>query len=254
MAKKTRTKSTPKLSGPLTVQLAVLDEAAEKVIKNLPTRVEHPGGVLSSYETAKKAVAACATVDECLSIADKSVALYAYGQQIRDRTMVSNAIRIRMRAIEKAGDLIEEEPPAKNQYDAAKKSAGGRGSTSTSRRAVAEAAGMSKDQQVQAVRVHRGKVKDPEKFESMVESDPPAKIKELEKLGTKLSKMPPKALKAAASFVGAIRRLDECITEYEPQDVAGGIQPKQIQDVTDRMDRIRAWLTKFERQLKEISK
>lgn len=89
-----------------------------------------------SYEQAKSALANCERLDECQDWADKAAALASYAKQANDDQLEKMAIRIRARAVRRAGELLK-------QFDAR----GGDQSKSVSadtfgQREAAEQAGM----------------------------------------------------------------------------------------------------------------
>lgn len=129
-----------------------------------------------TYEAARAALAECSEVDECKDWADKAAALASYAKQADDDQLERMAQRIRARAIRRAGELLK-------QVDA-------RGGDRTKSEAVrtfaqsdaARDAGMSKHQQVQAVRVANVPADD---FERQVESDKPPTLTQLASQGIK---------------------------------------------------------------------
>jgi hypothetical protein len=87
--------------------------------------------------------------------------------------LVGVAMRIKGRAIRRRGELLKEIEAAKNQHDARSRAGGG---APTGRLDAAAAAGLSKDQTVQALRV--ASVPAPV-FEVMVARPKPATVTEL---------------------------------------------------------------------------
>ena len=117
-------------------------------------------------------------IDECKDWADKAEALASYAKQADDDTLRKHADRIQARAIRRCGELLK-------QFDGR----GGDQSESTAadtfaptQREAAEQAGMSKRQQVTAVRV--ANVPD-NTFERAVESDAPPTVTKLADMGRK---------------------------------------------------------------------
>jgi hypothetical protein len=130
-----------------------------------------------SYEQAKNALANCERLDECQDWADKAAALASYAKQANDDQLEKMAIRIRARAVRRAGELLK-------QFDARgdhRKTDGGDGS-SISQRDAAQGAGMSERQQLQAVRVANVPEQD---FTEQVESPKPPTISQLAQQGIK---------------------------------------------------------------------
>ena len=102
-----------------------------------------------AYEAAKLALANCASIDECQDWADKAEALASYAKQADDDTLRRQADRIQARAIRRCGELLK-------QFDAQGKRTdilSDGSDTKLSQRQAAEDAGLSKRQQVTAVRV-----------------------------------------------------------------------------------------------------
>lgn len=59
-----------------------------------------------NYEAAKKALAECASIDECKEWKDRAAAIESYALQKRDRSMEHMAARIRLRAEKRMGEEI----------------------------------------------------------------------------------------------------------------------------------------------------
>jgi hypothetical protein len=138
----------------------------------------------ASYEQAKQALAECERLDECKTWADKMAALASYGRQAHDDSLVKHAMRIQVRAIQRAGELLREFDARQGQNLPVPKSGGDPtfSPAPISRREAAEAAGMSKDQQVQAVRV--ANIPKPD-FERLIEGDNPPTVTALAEMGKK---------------------------------------------------------------------
>lgn len=164
-----------------------------------------------SYSNARQALEQCQKVDECKSWADKAAALASYAKQADDDSLHKMATRIKARAIRRAGELLKE-------LDARGDHRKSGDAPISSRSAAGERAGMSKDQQVQAVRV--ANVPD-EAFEAQVESEEPPTVTKLAEQGTKRRTKPsdvglpddylkgadPEEYKAANYFRGRLREL-----------------------------------------------
>ena len=142
-----------------------------------------------TYTAAKQALAQCDKIDECKDWADKADAMRSYARVSDDKILFNLATRIRARAIRRCGELLAE-------YDGrgGDRSKSGGAPTSASKRNVAAAAGMSKDQQNTASRVAKVPRKD---FDRQVESDNPPTPTKLAEQG--ISTMTRKA-KAADDF------------------------------------------------------
>lgn len=94
-------------------------------------------------------MANCVSLDECKDWADKAEALASYAKQADDDTLRRQADRIQARAIRRCGELLKQfdgrPANAEKQSDGA--------DTLISQRQAADEAGLSKHQQVTAVRV-----------------------------------------------------------------------------------------------------
>jgi hypothetical protein len=132
------------------------------------------GKLPSTYMAAKQALAQCASVDECKGWADKADALKSYYKQAKDTDLANLATRIKARATQRMGELLKEFDARGDHLKS--------GEAPTSQREAARAAGLSKDQQVRAVRV--ANIPRAE-FEAAVERDSPPSITELAEIGTK---------------------------------------------------------------------
>ncbi len=131
-----------------------------------------------AYEAAQAALAECQQVDECKEWADKAAALASYAKQAQDDVLERMAQRIRARAIRRAGELLAQIEPAKNQYDASAKVGPG----PSTRTEAARDVGFSDRQQKTALRIASVPA---EAFERQVEAPKPATLTELASQGIK---------------------------------------------------------------------
>ena len=139
-----------------------------------------------NYDAARKAIQACAKVDECKDWADKAAALASYAKQADDDQLLKQCMRIKARATYRCGELLEEIEAGKGGRP--KTNAGADISlgpdvgadTRLTRKRAAEDAGMSPRQAVTAIRVAHVP---PDSFERQVESDTPPTITELASQG-----------------------------------------------------------------------
>jgi hypothetical protein len=125
----------------------------------------------ASYLAARMALSTCERIDACKAWSDKAAAIASYAAQAKDEELLATAQRIRARAVRRLGELLEQIPP----------NGGGRHcETRPSRKAAAEAAGLSRVQRNQAAALaHIPAVK----FESLVERPKPPKVYQLAELG-----------------------------------------------------------------------
>lgn len=161
----------------------------------------------ASYEAAKQALATCEQIDECVSWADKAAALASYAKMANDDELEKRSMRIRARAIRRAGELLKQIEPGQGARD------GKRGDGTDSpltRTEAAKAAGMSERQQVTAVRVANVPA---QSFEAQIESEKPPTVTKLAEQGKKPAPKPepvvdlkgrdPKEFNRALHFIGA---------------------------------------------------
>jgi hypothetical protein len=130
-----------------------------------------------TYEAATHALAECSRIDECQDWADKAEALASYARQARNNELREMADRIQARAVRREGELLKTFQigpkggrPEKN----------GVGTRTVSQRRAAEEAGLSKHQELTAVRVANVPK---EEFEAAVESEHPPTVSALANRG-----------------------------------------------------------------------
>jgi hypothetical protein len=171
-----------------------------------------------TYERAKTALAECSSIDECKDWSDKAAACASYARMSDDDTLRKYAERIQARAIRRCGELLRQIEPGQGARDG-KRSEGDY--TPLNRTAMAEQAGMSKHQQIQATRV--AAVPEQE-FTKMVESDTPPTITKLAEMGTKkqlidLKGRDPSHFNKAMHFVGGIESYARECKAYDVQGI-----------------------------------
>ncbi|RWD23055.1 hypothetical protein [Mesorhizobium sp.] len=167
-----------------------------------------------SYASAKTALANCAQLDECQDWADKAAALASYAKQANDSGLMKMAVRIRDRAIRRAGELlkqIESQQGARNDL-----ATSGSRPPEVTRTEAARDAGMSPHQTKQAIRVANVPA---EEFEQQVESSNPPTVTALAEQGKRPAKpvldlqgRSPEEFNRAMHYVGG--------WEYAAQDIA----------------------------------
>lgn len=161
------------------------------------------------YEASRRALSTCARIDECKEWADKAAALSSYARQSKDETLLRYAHKIRARAVRRAGQLLQS---IVSHTNPAKRGSG------PGRLAAARAAGMSRDQERQALRVARLPAAD---FERDIESDRPSTVVQLARLGT-VKRTPihvpddtvPRA-RAQLRLKALLREIEECAADID---------------------------------------
>jgi hypothetical protein len=131
----------------------------------------------ATYENAKTTLATCVRIDECKDWHDKAAALASYAKQAKDDELRQMALRVQARAIHRAGELLQEIPPA---YGANQNIRAGDHLNVITRAQAAEDAGLSEHQRKTALRV-AGLSR--EEFENAIESFSPPTITELAERG-----------------------------------------------------------------------
>ncbi|HEV7611419.1 MAG TPA: hypothetical protein VGO37_06060 [Steroidobacteraceae bacterium] len=132
----------------------------------------------ATYEAARTAIAECERLDECKTWADQAAAMKAYAVMRDDRTLHNTALRIQLRAERRLGELLKQIPSATGAH---LKSTG---TDTLSRKQAATDAGLSKRQQVTALRVASVPAAD---FDSQVDSENPPTVTQLAMQGTRES-------------------------------------------------------------------
>lgn len=154
-----------------------------------------------SYEAARQALSNCASIDECQSWADKAAALASYAKQAKDEELMKMAVRIRDRAIRRAGELLKQIEPQPGKRTDVEPSGG-----APTRSQAAHDAGMSRDQMHTALRVANVPA---DQFDAQVDSDNPPTVTALAEQGKKPSPVidlkgrDPSEFNRAMHFVGA---------------------------------------------------
>lgn len=169
-----------------------------------------------TYEVARTALANCASIDECQSWADKAAALASYAKQAKDEELMKMAIRIRDRAIRRAGELLKQVEPAANHHGNSTRD----GSGPSSRKQAADDAGMSERQRKTALNLANIPQED---FDEQVEGDNPPTVTKLAQQGKKsnpvidLKGRDPGEFNRAMHFVGAFEAYQRDIAKLDPE-------------------------------------
>lgn len=196
----------------------------------------------ASYEAARNALANCERIDECQQWADKAEALASYAKQADDQSLRKLADRIQARAISRMGELLK---TFQTGPKGGRPANGGDAPTVSQRQAAANA-GLSKDQEVQAVRVANVPR---EVFERLVESDDPPTVTALAEMGKRplldLGKAKPQDFSRATHALASLRRFAEFTEENDPREVASGVLPAEVETARRHVAVIDSWLDVF---------
>lgn len=181
----------------------------------------------ASYENAKTALSACVSIDECQTWADKAAALASYAKQANDDELMKMATRIRDRAIRRAGELLKQIEPASGARTDIEPSVGAH-----TRFAAGEQAGMSKHQQVQAIRVANVPA---DVFERQVESANPPTVTKLAEQGKKTAPRPvldlkgrdPAEFNRSLHFVAEFEDYAKTISAFDLERILPALSPEE---------------------------
>lgn len=184
-----------------------------------------------NYQDAKKALAACAKMDECQDWAKKAEAMASYARQANDDSLRKMADRIQARAIRRCGELLKQIEP---KHSGRPKN--GDGADPNSRKQTAREAGLSERQQKTALRV--ASVPEDE-FEAAVESDYPPSVTKLAEAGKK------PGFKQATKALGDLRRFAAFCENNDPALVASGLMESEHKNARAWVAEIDEWLDAF---------
>ena len=194
----------------------------------------------ASYEAAQVALAACQKVDECKDWADKAGALASYARQSQDDALLRMAVRIRTRALRRAGELLAQIEAGQGARDGKREA----GDHLPLRSDSARDAGFSPHQQKQAVRIA---AVPEDSFEAQVEGPTPPTLTALARQGTTprhlidLKGRDPGEYNKALHFVAAF---SDYAREVEEADVEGALpilvekERARLRDAIARIDAI----------------
>lgn len=199
----------------------------------------------TSYVDARAALAKCEQVDECQSWADKSAALASYAKQAKDDFLLIKARRIQLRAIERGGELLAQIKAAKGGDRRSKE---GRPPIE-SRKAAADAAGISPDQAKTMLRVVNVPA---EERDRLIESPNPPTVSELAERGIKPRPVKPEPYKQEwADWVFAVKRLrdtPECGLEVLAKRDGGLTVDRLLADARAAKENVQRWINVLEDQ------
>jgi hypothetical protein len=191
-----------------------------------------------NYARATAALAMCERIDECKDWADKMAALASYAKQADDDTLHKLATRISARAIRRCGELLQtfQSPggrPSKTRGDASP--------SLLTQRQAADQAGMSKDQEKQAVRVANVPA---DVFEAAVESDDPPTVTHLAELGTK-TKPAAEKFPEATHVIGVLHELAAFCAAHDAAIVGRAVLPHETRSLCADAAAVGSWLRLF---------
>lgn len=199
----------------------------------------------ATYQNAKNALAECVQIDECVTWADKAAALASYAKQANDDEMMKMATRIRDRAIRRAGELLKQIEPQTGGDRKSTEYQGAGGDTLITRKEAAEQAGMSKRQQVTAIRVANVPQED---FERQVESANPPTVTKLAEQGKKAAPKPvidlkgrdPQEFNRSLHFVAEFEDYAKTLSGFNLETILPGLDQKEAASVRDAIAKIDA--------------
>lgn len=220
---------------------------------NLPARTSD-APLPQTYEQAKQALATCDVIDECQNWADKTAALASYARQQNDETLMRFAMRIRARATRRVGELLKQFDGRGGDQKGESDGGGTFDIRPPTQRMAAESAGLSKRQQVTAVRVANIPEKD---FEAAVESPFAPTITKLAEAGKRpapfdpiLHAPKPDGFNEAIHTMGAMRRFADKCREHRPELIAGALAPYEVTEARELVALLDSWLDRFVVNLK----
>ncbi len=202
------------------------------------------------YVQAKATLAQCFKVDECKAWADKAEAIRSYARQSGDEEMLRFAMKIRARATQRLGSLLEELERAKP----GPKSSLGPGQANSPLLKAAAEAGLSPDQTFQAKAVNRLHDRNPELFDAMVEAPTPATVKALAREGRKPTPPPrtdhlrgatPAEFARTTHAQGEIRDMARMTTTVTPALVAQTAADSERDEMLGQLDLISEWCSQL---------
>lgn len=228
---------------------------------NLPVNIPALGAKLPEvYQSAKSALAQCARIDECKAWADKAAALASYAKQSEDKSLEKMARRIRVRALDRVGEVmrqIESDAEAETRRKSKLKHAPRKAPAGpTSRDDHAKAAGLSAKQIKTALRVNNVPR---DEFEKAVESDDPPTATELAERGRRkkpkakpiidIGGRTPDEIGAATAVMGALGRLYDVAHTQDPARVVRGFFDHERQEFSERAEVVLNWVGQIHREL-----
>ncbi len=201
----------------------------------------------SNYEAARNALTECSKLDECKDWADKAMALASYARQADDESLKKLSLRIQARAIRRCGELLKEVEPSKGGNPSLFL-ANNDGNVSLTRKAVAEAGGLSQGQKDRAIQV--ANVPEHE-FEAMVESENPPTVTELAEKGKQrrtvldLGGATHEQFVASSQIIGMLNSSHLLLNQHKPEEVAAGMNKAEKKKIKQTIEEIGEWINNF---------
>ena len=152
----------------------------------------------ANYQAAKKAIAECIAMDQVAAWADEAKAIAAYARMAEDDTLLFQAMRIRALSFRRCGELLKEIEPKRG----ARTDLGG--TLPLSRKAAAEAAGLTDDERKDMLRVA---AIPKNKFDLLMEGSQPVSINALAEMGTQHRPAEPLSREEEAQL--AVKRVEQ---------------------------------------------
>jgi hypothetical protein len=153
---------------------------------------------------------------------------------------LKHARRIKVRAYDRAGEILNSIPPAKNQHQSA--SVG----HDTGKMNAARQAGLSKRQALNAIRIHRVPRED---LEEQVESDNPPTIERLAQKGTKSKPQPdilrgrdPADFKQATRLLGVASESLRATKTIDVKSANRGMSDREAAEFLSDASELISWL------------
>jgi hypothetical protein len=141
---------------------------------NLPVIGEAGARLPENYQAVVAALEACNRIDECLEWRNKATALASYAKQSKDPTLSTFALRIKLRAIRRVGELLQEIKPGQGARGGIRRDASV--PPPVTRTSAAIDAGLTERERKTALRLASVKTED---FRAAVESDNPPSVTKL---------------------------------------------------------------------------
>ena len=196
---------------------------------NLPEVKNAP--LPETYKAAKRELSNCSKIDECKSWANKAEALKSYAKQMQDDELEKMCQRIKLRAIKRAGELLEElESQRGKRTDLEPTVAADR--KYQTRGQAAKDAGLSERQQRDAINIARAPNAD-----EIIEQDPPPTVAALAEQGKK--KEPVKMhCQHTIALMGLAEEISEQLQKISIDAVVENANQIEIDYIVDYMARV----------------